>query len=307
MHDKHLLVPLDGTPFAESALPVARVLANALGADITVCLVLPGAHAPSSTREPLDYLQRVATEQQDLGVESHTSFQVGDPASQILELVRDAGFDLAVMATHSRTAPARGLLGSVADQVLHSSPVPVVLLYPDHRETTQLRTVLVPLDGSPGSAVALSAALPLARSTGARVVLVRVSVPQPVWFRDPTLGTGHLIDPMWAEDARSAAEAYVVGMAGRIQQSGVAAQGVAVSARAADGIIQAANEVDADLIVMSSHVRGGPLRTMLGSVADDVIRKSRRPVLVMRRSVRESPFRTMNKASGSAEGRSVSC
>jgi nucleotide-binding universal stress UspA family protein len=182
-------------------------------------------------------------------------------------------------------------------------------VHPDHRETTQLRTVLVPLDGSPGSAVALSAAVPLARSTGARVVLVRVLVPPPVWFRDPTLGidTKQLIDPMWAEDARTAAEAYVVGMANRIQQSGVAAQGVAVSAPPADGIVQTADKVDADLIVMSSHVRGGPLRTMLGSVADDVIRKSRRPVLVMRRSPRKSPFDTTVEASGSAEERCVAC
>jgi nucleotide-binding universal stress UspA family protein len=96
-------------------------------------------------------------------------------------------------------------------------------------------------------------------------------------------------------------------MAERIKRSGVAAHGIAVSGRPTDGIVRVADEVDADLIVMSSHVRGGPLRTVLGSVADDVIRKSRRPVLVMRRSIRESPVHTTADTCGPEEGRSVSC
>ena len=286
MHARHLLVPLDGTEFAESALPVARALARAMEADITLCSILPGAHAPGSTREPLDYLQRMARDQHEMGFESHLVFQQGDPGRQIQELAVESGFDLVVLATHSRSNPARGVFGSVADHLLQNSPVPVVLVHPDGQPTTQLRTILVPLDGTPGGAVALTAALSLARSAAARLVLVRVAVPPAVLFRDPTLGldTGPLINPMWAEDGRIAAETYVTTMASRIERSGVSAVGLGVSAQPAEGIVSAADEVDADLIVMSSKVLGGPRRMVLGSVADEVIRKSRRPVLVLRRS-----------------------
>jgi nucleotide-binding universal stress UspA family protein len=111
-------------------------------------------------------------------------------------------------------------------------------------------------------------------------------VPLPLWLYEPTLGlnTGPLINPMWAEDARAAAEAYAEGLAGQLRRAGLAAEGQGVSGQPGAAILAAAEAVDADLIVMSTHGRGGPLRSVLGSVADDVVRQSRRPVLLVRRT-----------------------
>ena len=91
------------------------------------------------------------------------AFRIGDPASEIQEFLRGSSSDMIVLATHGRSGAPREIFGSVADQIVQSSPVPVVLLHPNHHEVAHLRTVLVPLDGTPGAAVALATAVALVR------------------------------------------------------------------------------------------------------------------------------------------------
>jgi nucleotide-binding universal stress UspA family protein len=110
---------------------------------------------------------------------------------------------------------------------------------------------------------------------------------------------------MWAEDARRAAETYVVGMASRLEQAGLVAEGLALSALPAAGIVAAANQVDADFIVMSSHARSGAARSVLGSVTDEVVRKSRRPVVVVRRDAPETSLELPVVVASSSEADSA--
>ena len=119
------------------------------------------------------------------------------------------------MATHGRSGLGRALLRRVADRVLRSSPVPVLLLHRNQHRATRLRTLLVPVDGTPGGALALATAVSLARNSGARLVLVRATVPLPLWRYEPTLGlnTEPLIDPMWDEDARQPAAQHATARA----------------------------------------------------------------------------------------------
>jgi nucleotide-binding universal stress UspA family protein len=287
MNFRSVLVPLDGSELAASALPLAQILALSQGAELTLVTVLPADIEPGWTRGLADYLQEVAAPVRAAGVVVHTTIRLGEPAAAIRELVLECDADLVVMATHGRTGLGRAVLGSVADQVLRSGQVPVLLLHPNHhRSEAALRTVLVPVDGTPGAAVALATAVPLARSSSAKLVLVRAKVPLPLWLYEPTLGlnTGPLIDPMWNEDARLAAEAYAEGMAARLRRAGLAAEGQGISGLPGAAIVAAAEAADADLIVMSTHGRGGPLRAILGSVANEVIRQSHRPVLLVHRT-----------------------
>jgi nucleotide-binding universal stress UspA family protein len=284
MNFRNVLVPLDGSELAARALPLARIVASQ-GAEFTLATVLPGDPQPGRTRGPADYLQEVAASLRAAGVVVHTTVRLGEPAAALLDLVAECGADLVVMATHGRSGLGRAVLGSVADQVVRSSPIPVLLLHPSQHHTERLRTLLVPVDGTPGGAVALAAAVPLARTSGARLILVRATVPLPMWLYGPTLGlnTGPLIGPMWDEDARQAAETYAEGLAGRLRRAGLVAEGQGISGQPGAAIVAAAEAVDADLIVMSTHARGGPLRSILGSVANEVVCRSQRPVLLVRR------------------------
>jgi len=138
-----VLVPLDGSPFAEKAIPVAEWLARRLNAGI--CLVrvvepLPSTVAisyavpqPGYEKEVEDahkYLDQLANRlHQDapaLEVESAAYF--GTTHESLEKCVEDKGITHIVMSTHGRTALSRVLLGSVADSLVHELSLPVILI-----------------------------------------------------------------------------------------------------------------------------------------------------------------------------------
>jgi nucleotide-binding universal stress UspA family protein len=175
-------------------------------------------------------------------------------------LERELHIDLIVMATSGRSGLHRLLLGSVAGRVVHASSAPVVLLRPGECSAERLQTILVPIDGTPGGALALAMAAPLARACGARIVLLQASTYDAV-----------------------AAQRSVELIAARLLRVGLAAEARGVLGLPEKAIVDCADEVDADLIVMSTRARHGPLRSILGSVADEVVRTCRRPVMLVQR------------------------
>jgi nucleotide-binding universal stress UspA family protein len=91
------------------------------------------------------------------------------------------------------------------------------------------------------------------------------------------------VDPGWEEASLSGAATYVTMLADRLRAAGLQADGRSVQGPVAKSIDAVAEELDTDLIVMSTHALTGPARAVLGSVADEVVRTSSRPVLLVRR------------------------
>jgi nucleotide-binding universal stress UspA family protein len=279
---KRLLVPLDGSAQAAVALPLARAVARQTGAAQRLLRVVPPAHGGLEHRqhgEARANLARIAAELAAGGAEVDSRVRTSDHSGA--EIVREAQrwpADLIVMATHGRSGMARALIGSVAQRVVSESPVPVLLLRPGGRRVAHLATLLVPVDGTPEGARALGAALPLAQATGARIVLLQVVVPFIQRYFDESL----TVDPLWDEEALASARGYVETLAGRLRQAGVSAQGRVTQGPISQEIADAAGEVGADVIVMSTHALTGPARTLLGSIADEVVRSAHQPVLLVR-------------------------
>jgi len=159
----------------------------------------------------------------------------------------------------------------------------VLLLRPGEYRMRRLKLILVPVDGSPDSLIAVGSASRLARAAQAAIVLLRVVEPLPLWIYDPTLGlnTGPLIDPRWDEDRRQNAEHHVRQLAARLANSGLEVGADAVLGDVAAEIASYADQQAVDLIVMATHTRHGPARARLGSVADEVVRTARQPVLLV--------------------------
>jgi nucleotide-binding universal stress UspA family protein len=140
----------------------------------------------------------------------------------------------------------------------------------------RLRTVLVPLDGSVLAEHALSAAVALARGAGARVEVVLARAP-----------ASRLSDAGERARRDTDEQIYIAGTARLLHERwGISAQGVVLPGDAVEVICARAIESDADLIVMTSHRRTGLKRVWRGSITDGVVRRSRRPVLVARKSSR---------------------
>lgn len=266
-----VLVPLDASSESAIALSPARTLARTLGAEIALIRVVATSDARLSVLSSAD----LDLAHDDLE-EVEVVVSLGDEADTIVAEAQSRGADLIVMSTQA---------GRLARQVLAHSRVPVMLVRGQDHQMERLRLILVPVDGSTGSLVALGTASRLARAARAAVVLLRVVVPLPLWIYDPTLGlnTGPLIDPRWDEDRRENAEAYVRRVAQKLTDSGIETGADAVLGEVAPAIAEYADQQAVDLIVMSTHARFGPTSALLGSVADQVVDTTRLPVLLLRR------------------------
>jgi nucleotide-binding universal stress UspA family protein len=274
----NILVPLDGTPASNAALPLVKTLARATGGAVTLLRVsLPGEAAPDLAAR----LERIREGLASSDIQVHAVVRSGDPADEILAEIRARGADLLVMRTHGRAGIGRAILGSVTERVVTDGGVPVVLMRAGERRITQLRTLLVPLDGSPGGVVALGTAIGLARTTGAAVRLLQVVVPIPNYlYGGAAWNSGALIDPTWDDEALAAARSYLTGVAGRMEGLEVTHE-VLVAPSVAAAIVKTAEARSADLIVMSTQALTGAARALLGSVTDAVVRSAHCPVLAI--------------------------
>ena len=296
-----ILVPLDGSPLAETALPYAKQLAAALDVPVRLLRVseplrgeaklLPGiAQGPDeavATRAAEQYLASVKQwllPLQDRVVAEHAT---GVPAVEIIAAAQDRPETLTVMSTHGRSGVARWLLGSVAAKVLHFGSGPVLLLHPAPHNTSSsapaLKALVVPLDGSPRAEQVLLEALPLARSLNLDVTLVQAT---------PTLADytkwsgGEAVSPDYVtvmEDADKEADRYLAQMAAELKlELGLGTvQTLRKHGDAAELILEAA-QAEGTLIAMTTHGRTGFGRAVLGSVADRVVRHGRAPLLLVR-------------------------
>jgi nucleotide-binding universal stress UspA family protein len=282
---RSLLVPLDGTPQAACALAPARHIADATHASMVLLRVAEEAGSRSAY-QCRTYLEPIADELRQAGLRVEIAVRQGEPAMEIVLEQRERGSNLVVMATHARSNRSLGVLMSVAERLLAQSSVPLLLVRPGGVRTSRLETFVVPVDGSPGSTLGLAAAVGLARATRARIVLVQVVVPfssEVMRVESPALTLGEPVDPAWQVSAVSAARTYVDGLVSWLQQAGIEARGRVSVGQVAEEITRCASDVDANLVVMSTHALKWPTQAYIGSAANAVLRVGDRPVLLVRR------------------------
>lgn len=141
-------------------------------------------------------------------------------------------------------------------------------------------SILVPLDGSRFGEHALPVALGIARRTGARVHLVHCHEPPlpPVYPLGPVA-----YDARLDRDLREQEASYLARVAGTcLTRCGVPVRTALLNAPAVPTLVGYAAEMAVDLIVMTTHGRGGISRAWLGSVADALVRRTSIPVLLLR-------------------------
>lgn len=139
-----ILVPLDGSELAEAALPHARRLAKAFEARVTLISIVESVTmftqpsmmgaVPALTNldEEMEsvrkYLEKIADQLKLEGIDVLKIVREGDAAAQICDYAKESRADLVVMSTHGRSGLQRWVYGSVADRVLRSAEVPVLLV-----------------------------------------------------------------------------------------------------------------------------------------------------------------------------------
>lgn len=302
-----MLVPLDGSKFAEQALPAALELARRMGARLHLVRahefpLVPAypegmiAFDPEWDRavrgEEEEYLRSVANRCMEAGVSARTDLLDGPAANALAGYAQEMGVDLIVMTTHGRGGISRAWVGSVADALVRRSSVPVLLLRPrDDGKVVEgalaPRHVLIPLDGSRLSTGILDPAIGLGAMSKARYTLLRVGVPVPLPGRP--LGVSGLATAVPGTTAQAVLEAEEELKAGlETLAQPLRARGLEVDTAVvmhtvpAIAILDWAAQNAVDLIALATHGRGGWSRVALGSVADKVMRGTQLPVLLYR-------------------------
>ena len=291
-----ILVPLDGSAFAERALPVAAALARKLGAslhlvsvhDPTSGFIDPATAAVASVELDQavrtaqgEYLDQQARAAAAAGLPVVHELRTGEAAAELARYAEAGAIDLVVMTTHGRGGLSRLWLGSVADRMVRRSARPILLLRPDAGETLDelLAEVLVPLDGSVRAESVLALVTRLVGDAG-RVHLVNVVLP-PFMFVPPA--PPGLAWPESEPVQRGALYAYryLRRLARPLREAGrqVASEAKIASDPAAEILAYAARH-GVGLVAIATHGRGGVDRWMMGSVADKIVRGGTAAVLV---------------------------
>jgi nucleotide-binding universal stress UspA family protein len=294
---KHLLIPLDGSRLAEAALPPAAWLAQTLGASATLIHFIErkapdevhGQRHLTNPEEAAAYLAEVAARAFPPAVrlERHVhTDEVGDVARSLFEHSDELRPDLIVMCAHGRSGLRGWAFGSIAQRVIALGSTPVLLIHPGKDAAPKpfaCRRLLAPLDGSAEHEQGLCFAAGLAKPCGAAIHLLAV-VPTPATLSGPQAASGQLLPGATAavlDEAEDGMEDY---LSHRVAQMG--AQGLTLTSEVARGdpaksIIRAAEEQDADVIVLSTHRKAGIDAFWAGSVAPRVARRTRIPLLLV--------------------------
>ncbi|MGE0711901.1 MAG: universal stress protein [Planctomycetota bacterium] len=268
---KKTLIPLDGSETAELVLqPVARLIGRQ---DVGVTSLLrvcgPGEEAAAE-----DYLKAVRKRLMERSIPASVTVTTGDPAEQIVARASDEGHDLIAMASHGHGGITRWVRGSVAERVLRSSPVPLLLCTP--RTLTPgsdvcFRRILVPHDGSELADEVLPLVQEVARLYGSRVVVLRV---EPLALPDPE---GRILARSERE-VRAALEASL----DRWSKAGLDLELRGELGDPAQRVLETVEALGIDLVALSTHGRSGWSRWWFGSVAEAVLRRCHAPLLVHR-------------------------
>jgi nucleotide-binding universal stress UspA family protein len=288
---RRLLVPLDGSAEAESALAITRNIATALGSQVWLLRTLPGGDvARDEISAGCAYLDRFAQQLAGAGIRVGTQVRTGPAADAILSGADLLSADLLVVAATCDAAP----------DILTRSRVPVVLVRPDAPDTGKLERLLVPMDDSVGAAMALGVAAELAQHNSAELVLLRVAEPIPpcTYDRGASVDLGAYVNPQWASAALDGAQRHVDGLARQLELDGLRVQARAALGGVLEAIVMTAEHGAVDMIVMGTPADRGPIGALPGSVADPVVQAVALPVLLVPTGVR---YRTP----GGPEWRSV--
>ncbi|MEN8143422.1 MAG: universal stress protein [Gemmatimonadota bacterium] len=279
---QRILCPTDLSACAQHALPVATRFAQLHGADLHLLhvQVLHSEHY-LERRDPYpgEKAARLALEEAvpeiAWGEVYHETVQGVSAGQAILGYAEEHDVDMIVMGSHGRRGVRRLLLGSVTEEVVRLAKCPVLVVRLDEKAAPlAVDKILLPVDFSTHTSLAVGVARELASAFGANVDLLHA-------VELPLYPETYLQNASRPEVLRQEAEDRLARLAETMELDRTPGVG-AVIGRASGEVIEAAEKGGYDLIVMPSHGYTGYERTLLGSVAERVLRQAPCPVLVLK-------------------------
>lgn len=297
---RRIIVPLDGTPTSERALPYVQYLAGWFSSDVTLLHVLFRPQRPQSGPDSVvypdilhdrahslatAYLSEVARELIESGLRPRTVVVSGDTVKVIAAHTPQGAYELTALGANARSAFSRFWRESVVDGLLASSRVPLFLINArlnraKYSVPPAPRGLLVAMDGSSVSRRSIPYAIGMARLASLEVVLLHVIKAGPNVRKGPAAdGPNGRAEGVSSDE--SAALRRLELAAHRFRDAGVTVRTEVRHGPPADTIVEVQNELGGYIAMVASRVRLGWRRALLGSVVDRVLRLAADPVLVI--------------------------
>jgi nucleotide-binding universal stress UspA family protein len=262
---KNVLVPLDGSRLAEAVLdPVASLVAKAGGTLTLLHAVTPAEQFSMSAREYVQrerrhsaaYLARLAERLGEKGPGIRERVVSGEASKAIVAEARREEVGLIAMSSHGRSGIREWVFGSVAERVLRSTEVPVLIFRGPVKGRFRIGKVAVALDGSREAAAVLGPATELSAALGASMVLMHAGDKAPAGLQEA---------------------------AAQVQARGLSLELALVKGEPGEAIPAAALRAGADVLAFTTAGRTRQDRVFFGSVAEAILKNARLPLLVQRR------------------------
>jgi nucleotide-binding universal stress UspA family protein len=257
-----VLVPLDGSRVSEEVLAPAIKLVGAEGTMILLHAVTPSEYLSATAEQHLQlerrrsavYLEDLAERIGRNGVGIQERIVTGEASREIVAEARRSRADLIAMSSHSRNGVREWAFGSVAERVLRTTNIPVLVFRGNLGKSYAIRKILIALDGSEEALEVVGPAAELAAALGSSVVLVHVGkhIPPSMPLAQKTLVEHHV--------------PFVTRL---------------LPGEPSQAILEALEEEGADLLALTTTGKTKRDQIFFGSVAEEILKKCGRPLLVV--------------------------
>jgi len=277
---KRVLVPIAEDSDVEFVIRWSESVAEPFKTELLLLRVID----PKDLRdgEAETFLKRAASRVTYGRFNVRTIVTKGSIAEEIVRVAIEHDADLITMATKTRLGVKGSMVNSVTRRVLHANKVPVLVLNSDGLKKSEYHSpkfVIVPLDGSNNSESVVEFATDFAGECGAKLVFVRVT--NPTFPGLSTLAGKPMQGSKSSLYIRDFAKEYLNRFVESARENGISASLRTPSGSTSACIAALAAENINTLVVIGTQGIGGLKRTVVGSVADKVVRSTSQPVLVI--------------------------
>ena len=295
---KRVLAPMNGSQNTERILPYLAQVTNWCDSELTLLHVLrptrdrsvgdlqieyPNVLTDRAQSLAREYFAELSKQFESVGVITRSTTASGDLVDTVVARASVGSFDLMALAVAEAIPAVRHLMESPSEKIRVRSPIPMLILNGQQarksdRTDVPLSRLLIALNGTKVSELALPYARQLARAGNASITLIRI-VPEVSGFHQAAL-LGSTA-PRFVESAIKKAEQYLKNKAGGLAQEGFDVSTRVLVGPVARTLIDVQNSEPEHLLVIGSRVRSGWQRAILGSTSDEIVRISGRPLLLI--------------------------
>ena len=275
----HILVPLDGTKAAERGVAFGQVIANAYQAHLLLVTVLPEGKDGAREAKARAYLDAWIERLAQAGVSASAQVARGEVAPTLARLAEEQHADWLILTSRGQSWSRRFLLGQKAGKIFEAVNRPTLFIRPivSHPPRPRFRRILVPLDGTMFSERILPHVRAVDPSFSSEIILLSVpEVPEPELYGLEA----DVVLPL-RRQAEARAREYLSRIAEALRKDGLQVKIVVTGSDPERTIVRVAQNLDADLIMLTTRGHMGLDRLLVGSTADWIIRHTLTPVFLL--------------------------